>query len=181
MIMMNQAVAVGVFYERAAADKALEELRTAGFTDEQVGFVARDHKSTIGDEHGTSDVVPAAAGAVGGGVLGGVLGAVSLLLIPGLGPAIAGGMLAVTLGSVALGAVAGGFAGSLIHMGVSEEDAHYYQSQLDSGRTIVTIKNLSENLQGGNAITLLKANERTSQAQQGLIGTRALLPADQQT
>ncbi|WP_216369006.1 hypothetical protein, partial [Dictyobacter arantiisoli] len=41
--------------------------------------------------------------------------------------------------------------------------------------------NLSENLQGGNAITLLKANERTSQAQQGLIGTRALLPADQQT
>ncbi|WP_216369026.1 hypothetical protein, partial [Dictyobacter arantiisoli] len=44
-----------------------------------------------------------------------------------------------------------------------------------------TRENLSENLQGGNAITLLKANERTSQAQQGLIGTRALLPADQQT
>jgi hypothetical protein len=77
---------------------------------------------------------------VGGGVVGGLLGAAAALLIPGLGPALAGGILAVTLGGAALGAVAGSFAGALTGFGVPEEEAMYYQNELEMGRTIITVK-----------------------------------------
>jgi hypothetical protein len=82
----------------------------------------------------------AATGAVSGGVVGGLLGAAAALLLPGLGPALAGGILAVTLGSVALGAVAGSFVGALTGFGIPEEDALYYQNELELGRIIVTVK-----------------------------------------
>jgi len=89
---------------------------------------------------GYSRAEATAAGAAGGGVLGGVLGAVASLLIPGLGPAIAGGVLAAILGGVVIGAVAGSFVGALAQMGIPEEEANYYQDELNAGRAIVTVK-----------------------------------------
>src|SRR5262249_62118247 len=51
------------------------------------------------------------------------------------GPLVASGVLAALLG----GAVTGGLVGALIGLGVPEEEARYYQAELEAGRTIVTV------------------------------------------
>ena len=82
----------------------------------------------------------AAGGLLTGGVVGGILGALAAGLIPGIGPILAGGVLAGALGGAAVGAAAGGLLGALVGMGVPEEEAHHYNREFESGRTIVTVK-----------------------------------------
>ena len=138
MTTIERSTVVGVFEDRILAEHALDNLHQAGFSDDVIGFVVRDLATTDAIQRDTA--AGAATGAVGGGVVGGLLGAAAALLIPGLGPALAGGILAVTLGGAALGAVAGSFAGALTGFGVPEEEAIYYQNELEMGRTIITIK-----------------------------------------
>ncbi|SRR5579884_1234153 len=136
MAMVSNAVAVGVFSSEEQARKAIDDLRRAGFSDDELGFLARARAVN------TEGAIPAdtTGGMVGGGVVGGVLGAAASLLIPGFGPVVAGGILAATLSGAALGAAAGGLVGSFRGLGVSERDAHFYQQELAAGRTIVTVK-----------------------------------------
>ncbi len=140
MTTNGRATVVGVFTTRANAENAISDLHTRGFTEEQIGFIARDTNSPAGT---TDTEVPtgerAAVGAASGGVVGGLLGAAASLLIPGFGPAIAGGILAATLGGIAIGAATGGVIGALTHAGVPEEDAHYYQGEFEAGRILVTV------------------------------------------
>ncbi|HLG61496.1 MAG TPA: hypothetical protein VKY19_06165 [Ktedonosporobacter sp.] len=159
MTMTERSTAVGVFSERPQAERAIAELHHAGFSDEQIGFVARNGDK-MAESMGNGDtraetVAGAATGAVSGGIIGGVAGAAASLLIPGLGPAIAGGILAAALGGAVLGAAAGGFAGALATMGVPEEEARYYESQLNSGRVILTV-NAPGRYQ--DAVAILRAN-----------------------
>jgi hypothetical protein len=136
MAMIQHSVAVGVFTDAAQARAAISDLRSAGFNDDEIGFLTRARTLE------TDNVIGADTtnGLVGGGVLGGVLGAFASLLIPGFGPAIAGGILAATLGGAVLGAAAGGIIATLVGLGVSEQDAYFYQRELEAGRTIVTVK-----------------------------------------
>src|SRR5947209_1496814 len=142
MATIERSTVVGVFTGRLQAEQAINELRRAGFSDDQIGFILRGNpvgESTEG-ETGSDPGAGAAAGAVSGGVIGGVLGAAASLLIPGLGPAIAGGILAATLGGAAIGAAAGGIIGALTDIGVPEEEARYYQGEFEAGRVIVTVR-----------------------------------------
>ena len=102
----------------------------------RIGFLSRVAEADTGTDVEGS----AATGAISGGVVGGILGAAAALLIPGFGPAIAGGILAATVGGVAIGATAGGILGALTSLGVSENEAKFYQRELEAGRTIVTVK-----------------------------------------
>jgi len=145
MAMNQNAAVVGVFQDRAQAERAVDDLKRAGFNDEQIGFVARDGSGDAGatETTNTGEGTPgggAVGGAVGGGILGGILGAAAALLIPGIGPIVAGGILAAALGGAAIGAVAGGLIGALTDMGVPEEEAQYYDQEFRSGRTIVTVQ-----------------------------------------
>ena len=80
------------------------------------------------------------------GVLAGLgLGALAGLgvlsgVIPVIGPAIAGGTLGIILSNAAAGAGVGGLVGALAGAGVPEDEAHYYQGEFESGRTIVTVQ-----------------------------------------
>lgn len=159
MTMTERSTAVGVFTERSQAERAIEELHHAGFSSDQIGFVARNGDN-VADGMRESDarvetVASAATGAVSGGIIGGIAGATASLLIPGLGPAIAGGILGAALGGAALGAAAGGFAGALVAMEVPEEEARYYESQLNSGRVILTVNALGRYQ---DAVAILRAN-----------------------
>jgi hypothetical protein len=137
--MMNtRSTVVGVFSDRTSAEDAINELRRRGFTDDQIGFAMRG--ATAPEGATTADGSGAATGAITGGVLGGIAGAVAAGLIPGVGPLIAGGILAVTLGGAAAGAAAGGLLGALAEMGVPEEEAHYYHSEYEAGRILVTVR-----------------------------------------
>ena len=143
MATTSRSTIVGLFEDAARAQQAVEELRGAGFGDEDVGFAVRRGEGPAGEtdrgERGTNAPEGATAGAVTGGVLGGVLGAAAALLIPGLGPVIAGGILAATLGGAAAGAAAGGLLGALAGLGIPEEEAHFYQREFEAGRAIVTV------------------------------------------
>jgi len=182
MTTIERTTVVGVFEDRVLAERALDDLHRAGFSDDDIGFVVRDLTTTEAnpDMIQRETAAGAATGAVGGGVVGGLLGAAAALLIPGLGPALAGGILAVTLGGAALGAVAGSFAGALMGFGIPEEEAIYYQNELEMGRIIVTVK-AGEHHQ--EALEILRhngaydADTRNSAQNIPLYSTPALRPA----
>jgi hypothetical protein len=131
----TSTVLIGSFAEPRAAEGYVDELRKAGFKNEQIGVVRRDEEATeVPAEEG------AAAGAITGGVLGAVAGAVATGLIPGVGPVIATGLLTGLLGGAATGATAGGIVGALIGMGLPEDEAHRYEGDFHQGRTLVVVQ-----------------------------------------
>jgi hypothetical protein len=134
--------AVGVFATAAEAEMALEDLRRAGFREEQLGFVARTGAPPAGTVEEVAE--GAAAGAAGGGVAGAVAGlAVATGLLTPIGPAVAGGALAGILASTASGAAIGGavgVVGTLLGEGVSEVEARHYERELAAGRALVTVR-----------------------------------------
>ena len=93
--------------------------------------------STDGSRAGTGAVTGALAG-LGLGALAG-LGVLSGV-IPVIGPAIAAGTLGIILTNAAAGAGIGGLVGALAGAGIPEDEAHYYQGEFESGRTIVTVQ-----------------------------------------
>ena len=135
---------VGLFADLPAAERGIDGLKAAGFSEQQIGVAVRDkqqqHDLTQGT--GTQAAEGAATGAVSGGVLGGVVGllaGVGALAIPGIGPIIAGGALASTLAGAGIGAAAGGMIGALAGMGVSEEDARHFERGFQQGGVLVTV------------------------------------------
>jgi hypothetical protein len=131
-----QTVLIGVFATHAQAEQFVEELRRAGFRDDQFG-VATPHTT----DRATRVEETALVGAISGGTVGIFAGvAMALGIIPGIGPVLAGGVLAGLLGGVAVGATAGGLIGALIGLGVSEAHARRYEQHLREGRTLVVVK-----------------------------------------
>jgi uncharacterized protein (TIGR02271 family) len=145
MAIQQRSTVVGVFEDRTNADRAVSELRKAGFRDDQIGVAMRH--SDASDETATTpvDYSEAGSGALTGALAGMGLGALAGLgvlagVIPVVGPAIAGGTLGVILSNAAAGAGIAGLAGALIGHGVPEEEANYYHGEFEAGRVIVTVK-----------------------------------------
>jgi len=146
MNTMQRTTAVGVFTDHAQVDRAVADLKYAGFREDQIGVIGRDWRQQGTDRTATTEqgsqaeegaVIGAAAGAGAGALVGlGILAGV----IPVLGPVIAGGTLAVILANAAGGAVIAGLAGALIGLGIPEDEAQYYETEFKSGRYIVTVK-----------------------------------------
>jgi len=141
----KQSVAVGVFQTHAEADRAVEQLRQAGFTNDQIGVAARNPDGSIKSTGTTASEAGHAggglvAGAVAGAGIGGLVGLGVLAgIVPVIGPAIAAGTLGVILSNAAGGAAIAGLAGALVGWGMSEEDATYYEGEMKAGRYIVTV------------------------------------------
>ena len=137
MATTQRSTVVGVFETTDRADRAVQELRRAGFRDDQIGYAVRGAEGQT-DTAGAGS--KAGEGLAAGAVIGGIVGAAAALLIPGIGPVIAGGVLASVLGGAAVGAAAGGILGALVGMGIPEEEASYYESEFQAGRTLVTVR-----------------------------------------
>jgi len=135
----------GVFNSASDAEKALNALKDAGFTPEQVSVVAKDtgETQTMVDrsDMAGAETTGAGTGALLGGLTGGIAGwliGIGALAIPGIGPIVAAGALATTLGGAAVGAVAGGLIGALVGAGIPEEDARSYETHVKEGRILIT-------------------------------------------
>lgn len=140
----TRGTVVGMFKNQVDAEKAIDRLKNAGFSENQIGVAMRDRaqQQELIEGTGTQAAEGAATGAIGGGVLGGVIGllaGVGALAIPGVGPIIAGGALASTLAGAGIGAAAGGLIGALMGMGVPEEDARHFDEGFRAGGTLVTV------------------------------------------
>ena len=135
---------VGVFDDRLAAERAVDGLEQAGFREDEIGFVIRGADDVRGgmitDASGTKDGKGALTGAVTGGMLGGILAAAISLLIPGVGPVVAGGVLAAFFGGAIAGTAVGGIFGALTGLGISEDEARFYEKEFGEGRAIVAVK-----------------------------------------
>jgi hypothetical protein len=141
---VNKGAVVAVFESRSQADSAIHELEQAGFREDQIGFIVKNpdtEENMITAESGKMMTGPdAAKGAVSGGIIGGIAGAVAALLIPGVGPIIAGGIIIAALSGIAIGAAAGGLVGIMMGLDVPEEEAKYYESEFQLGRSVVIVK-----------------------------------------
>jgi len=141
----QRSTVVGVFNDRDEARDAIAALKDAGFSAEDISILTPDKRETadLAEETGTHAGSGAATGAVAGGILGGLGGwlvGIGALAIPGVGPFIAAGAFATALGGAAIGAGVGAVAGALVGMGVPEEEAKYYEGEVKSGRTLVTVR-----------------------------------------
>jgi uncharacterized protein (TIGR02271 family) len=136
---------VGVFNDHDDARRAIRALKDAGFTEDQIGVASSNReglRATDGDDAGDESYAGegAAAGLATGAGLGALWGLGILAgALPAIGPAIAGGTLAALLSSAAVGAAAAGLAGTLIGMGIPKDEAEFYESEMQAGRTIVTV------------------------------------------
>jgi len=146
MTNQKRSTIVGVFHDRTQADRAVTELRQAGFREDQIGVAGR-HAEGVGEtvvagtEEGSHAGTGAVTGALAGAGLGGLVGlGIIAGVIPAIGPVIAGGTLAALLANAAGGAAIGTLAGSLIGAGIPEEEAKYYHGEFEQGRIIVTVK-----------------------------------------
>lgn len=152
--MAERKVIVGVFEDRPQAEKAVNDLESAGFNENQIGFAVRrpgeqgEPKFNIGESQGASPLGKGSlTGAATGGVVGGIAGALTALLIPGIGPVLAGGILAGIFGGALLGAGAGDMIGTLVDMGIAENQAKYYEQEFKEGRALVMVNTTDPQLQ----------------------------------
>jgi uncharacterized protein (TIGR02271 family) len=145
MAMQQRSTVVGVFEDRKHADRAIADLRAAGFRDDQIGVAMRHSDESEVTADTSADDSAAGSGALTGALTGMGLGALAGLgvlagVIPVVGPAIAGGTLGVILSNAAAGAGIAGLAGALVGSGIPEEEANYYHGEFEAGRTIVTVQ-----------------------------------------
>jgi hypothetical protein len=139
---------VGAFRDRDDARDAIEDVKVAGFTANDISLLSPDRAGTAESDtterdRGNKAPEGAVTGAVAVGILGG-LGAWQLglgaLAIPGVGPFLAAGAFATALAGADGGAGVGAITGALVGMGVPEEEARYYEEEARVGRTLVAVR-----------------------------------------
>jgi uncharacterized membrane protein len=144
---MSERIASAVFDGREEAERAVQELRSAGVSDKAISIIARQEGKTSATDGGGDDLNKSGAvkGALAGAGAGTLLG-IAALAIPGVGPLAAAGAIAASavpeaaaIGAAA-GAAAGGLTGLLTKHGVSDDDARYYEERINSGGFFVSVE-----------------------------------------
>lgn len=142
----KKTVQVGLFENADDARIAIRELRAAGFPEDEIGLLTHDERgnpqvTTFKDMEGSKAGKGAAIGAAAG-ASGGALWAIGVAagLLPAIGPVIAGGLLAAIAVSAGAGAATGLVVGAFVGLGVSDEEAAYYDEEFQKGRTIVVVQ-----------------------------------------
>src|SRR6202790_2309452 len=134
----------GIAKSESQAIAIADQLRAAGFSENDISVLFPDKKGTKDFAHEQHTKAPegAATGATGGAILGGALGwmvGIGSLAIPGLGPFIAAGPIMAALAGAAGGAAAGGLTGALIGMGIPEYEAKRYEGKVKDGKILMSV------------------------------------------
>jgi hypothetical protein len=134
----------GLAESEAQAVSIFNQLKVAGFSDDDISVLFLDSEATRHFAHEQHTKAPegAAAGAGGGVVIGGALGwpvGIGTLVIPGVGPFIAAGPIMAALAGAGAGAAAEGLTGALIGMGVPEYEAKQYEEKMKGGNILISV------------------------------------------
>jgi hypothetical protein len=153
-------VLVAAFADPLEARQCVEDLRRAGFAENEIGVVAPKHLELDREEIAAHSRV--AEDSVVGAFAGAGLGiAVGAGLLPVIGPIIAGGLLASLVVTACTGAALGGLTGALVGLGVPEEEASLYEQKLHEGHVVVTVKALGR---GPQALAILERHNASVRA-----------------
>lgn len=182
--------ATGIFSSRAAAESAFEQLRQAGFGDEQLSMLIpekqTDRQSSQADAVKTTDGEQPGMGKVIGGVVGGALGAsgglplgavISAALFPGLGPVLLLGFITAAITGavgVAGGAAAGGALENALTEGLPRDELYFYRDALSQDRTVLILRTEDEAqlTSGKEILTAAGAESIDAAREQWWIGMR---------
>ena len=134
----------GLVDNNIQAERIVDELRTAGFSNNDISVLFPDKSASRDFAHEQHTKAPegAATGAATGGALGGVLGwlvGIGSLAIPGVGPFIAAGPIMAALSGAAAGAALGGLTGALIGLGIPEYEAKRYEGKVKEGNLLISV------------------------------------------
>jgi len=126
------------------AESIVNELKVAGFSDNDISVLFPDKTGTKDFAHEQHTKAPegAVTGAGTLGVLGGALGwlaGIGALAIPGAGPFIAAGPIMAALSGAAVGAAVGGITGALVGMGIPEYEAKRYEGKIKQGNILISV------------------------------------------
>jgi len=133
----NTAV-FGIYITRASAEKAVDNLISAGSPSGDVSVLLPDIESSKNLAHEKNTKAPegtttgVAAGGAAGGALGLLVG-LGALAIPGLGPFLAAGPIVPALAGLGVGGAVGGIVGALVGMGIPEYEAKRYEGHVKEG------------------------------------------------
>jgi hypothetical protein len=141
----------GIFKSRSDAERAAENLRSAGFAGETINLLtpgttdeeleaAVPTTETEGPGMGGAmgGAVGAAMGSAGGATIGAALAS---LLVPGVGPVLAAGVIGAALFGIG-GAAAGAAAGSKLEEsieGLPHDELFVYEDALRKGRSVIIV------------------------------------------
>jgi hypothetical protein len=134
----------GIFTDTASAEHAVQDLKAAGFSNNDISALFPDKQGTRDFAHEKNTKAPegATTGAGTGALLGGGLGwlaGIGALAIPGLGPFIAAGPIMAALAGAGVGGAVGGLTGALIGMGIPEYEAKRYEGRVKDGGILLSI------------------------------------------
>ncbi|WP_333876179.1 hypothetical protein [Methylobacter sp.] len=140
---MSKAV-FGIAQSIDQAENIVNELKTAGFSNNDISVLFPDKSTTRDFAHEKHTKAPEGAaigGTVGlgtGAVLGWLAG-IGSLAIPGVGPFIAAGPIMGALSGAAVGAATGSLAGALIGIGIPEYEAKRYEEKIKGGNALISV------------------------------------------
>ena len=140
----KNTAAFGIYASRAAAEVAVDRLRSAGFSNDDVSVLMADGQGSkdFAAEKNTKAPEGAATGVGVGGAVGGTLGllaGIGALAIPGVGPLIAAGPIMGALAGLGVGGAVGGLVGALVGMGIPEYEAKRYEGRVKDGGILVSV------------------------------------------
>jgi hypothetical protein len=140
----KNTAAYGIYSDRAAAERGVDQLISSGFRPEDVSVLMQDNQGTKDFAHEKSTKAPegATTGATAGAAVGGTLGLLAglgALAIPGVGPLIAAGPIMATLAGLGSGGLVGGIIGGLVGMGIPEYEAKRYEGRIKEGGILVSV------------------------------------------
>jgi hypothetical protein len=140
----KNTAAFAIFANRAAAERAVDQLTAAGFSNQDVSVLMSDKEGSkdFATEKNTKAPEGTATGVGVGGVVGGTLGllaGIGALAIPGVGPLIAAGPIMGALAGLGVGGAVGGLVGALVGMGIPEYEAKRYEGRVKDGGILVSV------------------------------------------
>ena len=148
----------GLYPSVARAERAVDELVSAGFSNADVSVLMADNQGSKDFAHEKQTKAPegTTTGVAAGGTIGGTLGllaGIGALAIPGVGPFIAAGPIMGALAGLGVGGAVGGLVGALVGMGIPEYEAKRYEGRVKEGGVLLSVHcDTSEEITGAKAI-----------------------------
>ena len=141
---MDRTTAIAIFDDRVQAQRAIEQLKRAGFTEKEIGVTARDMESrdsaslTAAKRRTPKRARSRASRRVPASARSGA--SVSWpACCPGSVPPLPAALLQRFCRALRPAPRRPGVAGTLIGLGIPEEEANYYDQEFQAGRVVVTV------------------------------------------
>jgi tetrahydromethanopterin S-methyltransferase subunit C len=140
----KKTAAFGIYKSAMAAERAVDALIQAGFSNNAISVLLPDAQGTKDFAHEKHTKAPegTTTGVAAGGAVGGTLGllaGIGALAIPGVGPFIAAGPIMGALAGLGVGGAVGGLIGALVGMGIPEYEAKRYEGHLKEGGVLLSV------------------------------------------